>query len=223
MTTINKEEIQKFSSLAEEWWDIKGKFKPLHMFNPIRIEYITQMIRKHFKISDKKINPFKEYFGFDVRKVKVLYPKYDTHMEDVRTNLWVDKEIQELKENIKAAQKICDAPSLFDHAKPFVTKHGNKLAFAGTFDIKTKKKQNPWLEIAHDDIWHATRLGVVDTVKAFLEKGKSPDAQTTEGETCMHILSVIGDTPDHLKIVNLLLEYGSDVGVQTNHGYTPIM
>ena len=144
-------------------------------------------------------------------------------MEDVRTNLRVDKEIQELKENIKAAQKICDAPSLFDHAKPFVTKHGNKLAFAGTFDIKTKKKQNPWLEIAHDDIWHATRLGVVDTVKAFLEKGKSPDAQTTEGETCMHILSVIGDTPDHLKIVNLLLEYGSDVGVQTNHGYTPIM
>ena len=58
MTTINKEEIQKFSSLAEEWWDVKGKFKPLHMFNPIRIEYITQMIKKYFKISDKKINPF---------------------------------------------------------------------------------------------------------------------------------------------------------------------
>ena len=66
MTTINKEEIQKFSSLAEEWWDIKGKFKPLHMFNPIRIEYITQMIRKHFKISDKKINPFKELKILDI-------------------------------------------------------------------------------------------------------------------------------------------------------------
>ena len=66
MTTINKEEIQKFSSLAEEWWDVKGKFKPLHMFNPIRIEYITQMIRKHFKISDKKINPFKELKILDI-------------------------------------------------------------------------------------------------------------------------------------------------------------
>ena len=65
-TTINKDEIQKFSSLAEEWWDIKGKFKPLHMFNPIRIEYITQMIRKHFKISDKKINPFKELKILDI-------------------------------------------------------------------------------------------------------------------------------------------------------------
>ncbi len=66
MTTINKEEIQKFSSLAEEWWDVKGKFKPLHMFNPIRIEYITQTIRKHFKISDKKKNPFKELKILDI-------------------------------------------------------------------------------------------------------------------------------------------------------------
>ena len=66
MTTINKEEIQKFSSLAEEWWDVKGKFKPLHMFNPIRIEYITQMIKKHFEISDKKINPFNELKILDI-------------------------------------------------------------------------------------------------------------------------------------------------------------
>ena len=49
-TTINNEEIQKFSKLAEEWWDVNGKFKPLHMFNPIRIEYITESIKKHFKI-----------------------------------------------------------------------------------------------------------------------------------------------------------------------------
>ena len=49
MTTINKEEIQKFSDLAEEC-DVNGKFKPLHMFNPIRIEYITENIKKHFNI-----------------------------------------------------------------------------------------------------------------------------------------------------------------------------
>ena len=51
MTTINKEEIQKFSNLANEWWDVNGKFKPLHMFNPIRIEYILDEISKHFQIS----------------------------------------------------------------------------------------------------------------------------------------------------------------------------
>ena len=55
-TTINKEEIQKFSKLADEWWDVNGKFKPLHMFNPIRIEYITENIKKHFKIENGKTN-----------------------------------------------------------------------------------------------------------------------------------------------------------------------
>ena len=54
MSTINKDEIQKFSKLAEEWWDVNGKFKPLHMFNPIRIEYITENIIKHFKIRKDK-------------------------------------------------------------------------------------------------------------------------------------------------------------------------
>ena len=53
MTTINKEEIQKFSKLADEWWDVNGKFKPLHMFNPIRIEYILEEITKHFKLKNK--------------------------------------------------------------------------------------------------------------------------------------------------------------------------
>ena len=55
-TTINKEEIQKFSKLAEEWWDVNGKFKPLHMFNPIRIEYITEITKKYFKITKNKAN-----------------------------------------------------------------------------------------------------------------------------------------------------------------------
>ena len=55
-STINKEEIQKFSKLAEEWWDVNGKFKPLHMFNPIRIEYITEKIKQHFKIKQDNAN-----------------------------------------------------------------------------------------------------------------------------------------------------------------------
>ena len=55
-TTINKEEIQKFSKLADEWWDVNGKFKPLHMFNPIRIEYITERIKKYYKLEKNKSN-----------------------------------------------------------------------------------------------------------------------------------------------------------------------
>ena len=65
-TTINKEEIQKFSNLADEWWDIKGKFKPLHMFNPIRIEYITEKIKHHFNIKNNKSNYLKGLTILDI-------------------------------------------------------------------------------------------------------------------------------------------------------------
>ena len=51
--TINKEEIEKFSNLAKEWWDPNGKFKPLHKFNPIRIEYIKNHLVKEFNIKNK--------------------------------------------------------------------------------------------------------------------------------------------------------------------------
>ena len=66
MTTINKEEIQKFSNLADEWWDVNGKFKPLHMFNPIRIEYILDEITKHFRLVEKKENLLKNLKILDI-------------------------------------------------------------------------------------------------------------------------------------------------------------
>ena len=53
--TINKKEIEKFSKIAEEWWNPQGKFKPLHIFNPLRIKYIKDSIIKHFKIKKKKL------------------------------------------------------------------------------------------------------------------------------------------------------------------------
>ncbi len=52
--TINKKEIEKFSKIAEEWWNPEGKFKPLHKFNPIRISYIKENIIKTFKLENKK-------------------------------------------------------------------------------------------------------------------------------------------------------------------------
>ena len=54
MTTINKEEIQKFSKMADEWWDPEGKFKPLHKFNPLRINYIKKKIHIIQKMILKK-------------------------------------------------------------------------------------------------------------------------------------------------------------------------
>ena len=63
--TINKEEIEKFSKIAEEWWDPEGKFKPLHKFNPIRISYIKENIIETFKINEK-VKPLKNIKILDV-------------------------------------------------------------------------------------------------------------------------------------------------------------
>ena len=51
--TINNKEIEKFSKIAEEWWDPNGKFKPLHNFNPIRISYLKENIIKTFNLKKK--------------------------------------------------------------------------------------------------------------------------------------------------------------------------
>ena len=63
--TINKQEIEKFSKIASQWWDPNGKFKPLHKFNPIRIEYIKDSIIKHFKIKATK-TPLKKIDILDI-------------------------------------------------------------------------------------------------------------------------------------------------------------
>jgi len=63
--TINKEEIEKFSKIAEEWWNPNGKFKPLHKFNPIRISYLKENIIKTFKLDQKKI-PLKNVKILDI-------------------------------------------------------------------------------------------------------------------------------------------------------------
>jgi len=66
MSTINKDEIKKFSKLADEWWDINGKFKPLHMFNPTRIEYILDVSLEYFKIDKNKKIPLKNLKILDI-------------------------------------------------------------------------------------------------------------------------------------------------------------
>ena len=53
MSSVNKKEIEKFSSMATEWWDPNGKFKPLHKFNPIRINYIKENIISQFSLKSK--------------------------------------------------------------------------------------------------------------------------------------------------------------------------
>ena len=65
INTVNKQEIEKFSKMADEWWNPEGKFKPLHRFNPIRIEYIKNCIINHFNIKNRT-QPLKNISILDI-------------------------------------------------------------------------------------------------------------------------------------------------------------
>jgi 2-polyprenyl-6-hydroxyphenyl methylase / 3-demethylubiquinone-9 3-methyltransferase len=58
-TTVDPAEVAKFEAMAAEWWDLNGKFKPLHMLNPCRLDYITSQIAGEFDRDLKSDAPFK--------------------------------------------------------------------------------------------------------------------------------------------------------------------
>ncbi|MDQ7070426.1 MAG: bifunctional 2-polyprenyl-6-hydroxyphenol methylase/3-demethylubiquinol 3-O-methyltransferase UbiG [Rhodobacterales bacterium] len=58
-TTIDPNEVAKFEAMAAEWWDPNGKFKPLHMMNPCRLDYICGQIAAHYGRDLSRSLPFK--------------------------------------------------------------------------------------------------------------------------------------------------------------------
>ncbi len=65
-TTINDDEIARFTAMAEQWWDPKGKFKPLHKFNPVRLAYIRQHVIDHFQLDGTKRLPLEGLKFLDI-------------------------------------------------------------------------------------------------------------------------------------------------------------
>ena len=57
-TTIDPAEVAKFEAMAAEWWDPNGKFKPLHMLNPCRLDYITSQIAAEYDRDLQSQSPF---------------------------------------------------------------------------------------------------------------------------------------------------------------------
>ncbi len=61
--TIDPSEIAKFEAMAAEWWDPAGKFKPLHMMNPVRLDYSTSQIAAEF---DRDLATEKPFSGLRI-------------------------------------------------------------------------------------------------------------------------------------------------------------
>lgn len=57
--TIDPAEVAKFEAMAAEWWDVNGKFKPLHLMNPCRLDYITSQIAAEYDRDLTQPEPFK--------------------------------------------------------------------------------------------------------------------------------------------------------------------
>ena len=66
MTTIDKIEIEKFSKMAKDWWNPNGKFKPLHLFNPTRIEFIREKLISHFQLNASDKTPLNNINILDI-------------------------------------------------------------------------------------------------------------------------------------------------------------
>ena len=65
-SSIDPEEVEKFTRLAAEWWDPYGKFKPLHQFNPVRLRYIRSVAVEHFSRDNTLIKPFEGLTLLDI-------------------------------------------------------------------------------------------------------------------------------------------------------------
>ena len=66
MTTVDKTEIEKFSKLAQDWWNPNGKFKPLHLFNPARIKFIKEKLINHFALNSNSGKPLEKLKVLDI-------------------------------------------------------------------------------------------------------------------------------------------------------------
>ena len=66
LSTVDKKEVEKFSRLAKDWWNPKGKFKPLHLLNPVRIEFIREKLISHFNLNSNIEKPLKNLKILDI-------------------------------------------------------------------------------------------------------------------------------------------------------------
>ena len=158
MSTINKEEIQKFSKLADEWWDVKGKFKPLHMFNPIRIEYIKEKISNYFNknqslkglkildigcggglISEPMANLGADVTGIDASEKNIKIAKIHAQKNNIKIN-YINKSPEQLMEiekfdvilNLEIVEHVDDLKLYFKSCNQLLKKNG--LMFTATLN-----------------------------------------------------------------------------------------
>ena len=121
--TINKKEIDKFSKLADEWWDPEGKFKPLHNFNPVRLRYIKDTITKKFGNKSEKL-PLKHIKILDIGCGGGLLSEPLSRLGAIVTGIDAsDRNIKIAKMHLKKSKLdinyYCSSPESFEAKEKF--------------------------------------------------------------------------------------------------------
>jgi 2-polyprenyl-6-hydroxyphenyl methylase/3-demethylubiquinone-9 3-methyltransferase len=65
-STVDPAEIERFSRIADEWWDPTGKFAPLHKFNPVRLSFLKAEAAAHFGRDARALRPFEGLTLLDI-------------------------------------------------------------------------------------------------------------------------------------------------------------
>jgi 2-polyprenyl-6-hydroxyphenyl methylase/3-demethylubiquinone-9 3-methyltransferase len=56
--SVDPDEVGRFAAMAAEWWDPNGKFRPIHKFNPVRLQFIREAAVDHFSLDPAAMSPF---------------------------------------------------------------------------------------------------------------------------------------------------------------------
>jgi len=121
---INEEEVNKFNSYADSWWDPNGKMKSLHWINPTRVSYIKQQICEYFKIEDteqplKGLKVLDVGCGAGVLSESMALLGADVVGIDVTENMIVVAKKHSAKSNLKIDYRIQDINDLIAKGEKF--------------------------------------------------------------------------------------------------------
>ncbi len=64
--TVDAAEVERFSRMADEWWNPRGKFRPLHKFNPVRLRYVRDTVGARFDRDPRSVRPFEGLRFLDI-------------------------------------------------------------------------------------------------------------------------------------------------------------
>lgn len=65
-SSIDPQEIKRFSEIADSWWNPNGPFRPLHELNPVRLTYLRRHIDGHFQYDARSVRPYHDLSVLDI-------------------------------------------------------------------------------------------------------------------------------------------------------------